>query len=302
VTATPAHLDGFEPHRPLLIGLAYRLLGSLWDAEDAVQDAFVRWVSIDVADIREPRAFLITTVSRICLDMLKSSRRTREQYVGPWLPEPFVSDERGPEEASELRDSLAYATLHLLETLTPPERAVFVLREGFDVPYADVADVVATTEANCRQLLSRARRKVHGAAPARPATPDEQRFLLDRFLAAVESGNLSELSTLLSADVAAWNDGGGKVRAALRPVRGRAQVIAFLQGLLTRYGLGTTDRVQVNGQPGLRTGISGLRQIVAMDYADGRIHGIYVVLNPDKLRRVGGESVQSSNATLEANG
>ncbi len=155
MTATPAHLDGFESNRPLLIGLAYRLLGSMWDAEDAVQNAFVRWVSIDVTDIREPRAFLVTTVSRICLDMLKASRRSREQYVGPWLPEPYVSAERGPEATSEVRDSLAYATLHLLETLTPPERAVFVLREAFDVPYSVIAGVVGTSEANCRQLLSR---------------------------------------------------------------------------------------------------------------------------------------------------
>jgi RNA polymerase sigma-70 factor (ECF subfamily) len=285
VTITAEHLDRFEPHRPLLIGLAYRLLGSMWDAEDAVQDAFVRWSSVNVRDVRTPKAFLITTVSRICLDKLKSSQRTREQYVGPWLPEPVVSRDRGPEAATELRDSLSYATLHLLETLTPPERAVFVLREAFDVPYADIADVVGRSEANCRQLLFRARRKLQGAEPERPVSAVEQRALLDRFLGAVESGDLSELNTLLSEDVIAWNDGGGKVRAALRPVRGRAQVIAFLQGLLTRYGLGATSRILVNGQPGLQTGISGLRQVVAMEYSGGRIRGIYVMLNPDKLSR-----------------
>lgn len=283
MTIDAARLDTFEPHRPVLIGLAYRMLGSIWDAEDMVQDAFVRWCAIDLTTVREPKAFLITVVSRLCLDKLKSSGHVRERYVGPWLPEPVVSDERGPEQTSELRDTLACATLHLLQTLTPPERAVFLLREAFVLPYADIADVVGTTEANCRQLLSRARKSLHAARPTRPATAAEQRELLDGFLAAVESGDLSSLNSLLSAEVVAWNDGGGKVRAALRPVRGRSQVIAFLRGLLAKYGLGTTDRVLVNGQPGLRTGSSGMRQVVALDYAADGIRGIFVVLNPDKL-------------------
>ncbi|WP_445527777.1 RNA polymerase sigma-70 factor [Streptomyces cyslabdanicus] len=287
-TAAEAPDAVFEEYRPLLLGLAYRLMGSMWDAEDVVQEAYLRWAAADRAEIRVPRAFLITVVSRLALDQLRSARVTREAYTGPWLPEPVASDAFGPAHTVELRDSLAYATLHLMERLTPAERAVFVLREAFDLPYGEIASIVGVTLANCRQLHSRA---------ARHLATDRERFHLDadahgellrRFLDAAQRGDLAALTDLLSEDVVAWNDGGGKVRAALRPVEGRANVLAFLAGLLARYGLGETRLVAVgDGSPAVWTQVDGSRQLVAFDVReDGLIHNIFAVLNPDKLTHV----------------
>ncbi|MFF4508840.1 RNA polymerase sigma-70 factor [Streptomyces sp. NPDC001401] len=278
----------FEEYRPLLLGLAYRLLGSMWDAEDVVQEAYLRWAAADRAEIRVPRAFLVTVVTRLALDQLRSARVTREAYTGPWLPEPVASDAFGPAQTAELRDSLAYATLHLMERLTPPERAVFVLREAFELSYEEIAEIVGTTLANCRQLHSRAAR--HLAADRERFHPDEDAHgeLLRRFLDAAQRGDLAALTDLLSEDVVVWNDGGGKVRAALRPVEGRANVLAFLAGLIARYGLGKTELVGVNdGSPAVWTEVDGNRQLVALDIReDGLIHGIFAVLNPDKLTHV----------------
>jgi RNA polymerase sigma-70 factor (ECF subfamily) len=293
MTATPppatATADAvFEEYRPLLLGLAYRLLGSMWDAEDVVQEAYVRWAAADRTEIRVPRAFLVTVVSRLALDQLRSARVTREAYTGPWLPEPVTSDAFGPSQTAELRDTLAYATLHLMERLTPPERAVFVLREAFELPYDEIASIVGVTAANCRQLHSRAGR--HLAADRERFRPDEAAHseLLGRFLDAAQQGDLAALTDLLSEDVVVWNDGGGKVRAALRPVEGLENVLAFLTGLLARYGLGETRLVGVNdGSPAVWTEVDGGRQLVALDIReDGLIHGIFAVLNPEKLTRV----------------
>jgi RNA polymerase sigma-70 factor, ECF subfamily len=278
----------FEEYRPLLLGLAYRLLGSMWDAEDVVQEAYPRWAAADRAEIRVPRAFLVTVVTRLALDQLRSARVTREAYTGPWLPEPVASDAFGPAQTAELRDSLAYATLHLMERLTPPERAVFVLREAFELSYAEIAEIVGTTLPNCRQLHSRAAR--HLAADRERFHPDADAHgeLLRRFLDAAQHGDLAALTDLLSEDVVVWNDGGGKVRAALRPVEGRANVLAFLAGLVARYGLGETELVGVNdGSPAVWTEVDGSRQLVALDIReDGLIHGVFGVLNPDKLTHV----------------
>lgn len=286
--STPPTDAVFEEYRPLLLGLAYRLLGSMWDAEDVVQEAYLRWAAADRADIRVPRAFLITVVSRLALDQLRSARVTREAYTGPWLPEPVATDAFGPADSAELRDTLAYATLHLMERLTPPERAVFVLREAFELPYDEIASIVGATVENCRQLHSRAAR--HLAADRERFHPDQARHgeLLQRFLDAARRGDLAALTDLLSRDVVVWNDGGGKVRAALRPIEGRANVLAFVTGLLARYHLGETRMVGVNdGAPAVWTEVDHSRQLVAFDVReDGLIHGIYAVLNPDKLTRV----------------
>jgi RNA polymerase sigma-70 factor (ECF subfamily) len=288
-TGTPAAV--FEEHRPLLTGLAYRLLGSMWDAEDIVQEAFVRWTRTDTERIREPRAFLVTVVSRLALDQLRSARVTREAYVGPWLPEPVDSRSVGPLDTAELRDTVSYATLHLMERLTPPERAVFVLREAFELPYDTLAEIVGTTPANCRQLHHRAAGRLaeaRGGAESAGRVPRpsgrEHALLVSRFIEAARDGDLAGLTALLSEDVVAWNDGGGKVRAALRPVAGRARVLAFVTGLLERYSFADMRLTEANGQPALRLTVDGREQITLFDIReDGLVHGVFAVLNPDKL-------------------
>ncbi|WP_406327529.1 RNA polymerase sigma-70 factor [Streptomyces sp. NBC_00203] len=275
--------EQFEAYRPLLLGLAYRLLGSMWDAEDVVQDAYLRWTGTDRADIREPRAFLITIVSRLALDQLRSARVTREAYTGPWLPEPVATAALGPLDTAELRDTVAYATIHLMERLSPPERAVFVLREAFDLPYDEIARILDTTSSNCRQMHSRAGRRVTSGRDKFALAEDDHAKLLARFLEAAQSGDLTGLTELLTEDVVAWNDGGGKVRAALRPIEGRARVVAFIAGLVTRYPFGDARVVTANGLPALALTVDGIEQVVTISVHEGRIDGVYAVLNPDKL-------------------
>lgn len=280
--------EQFEQHRPLLLGLAYRLLGSMWDAEDTVQDAYLRWMQDDRSGIREPRAFLITMVSRLALDQLKSARVTRQAYPGPWLPEPVPTAELGPLDTVALRDTVSYATVHLLQRLSPPERAVFVLREAFELPYEAIAEVVAASAENCRQMFHRAQQHLTGGRERFRPSRDEHVRLLTHFLEAARTGDLSELTTLLSEDVVVWNDGGGKVRAALRPISGRGKVLAFLAGLVAQYPIDGPRIVDVNGEPALVVSVAGGTQYVALDIRDGRIHEIMAVLNPDKLTRLVG--------------
>ena len=274
----------FEALRPVLLGLAYRLLGSMWDAEDVVGDAYLRWVGVDTAGVREPRAFLITVVSRLALDRLRSARATREAYVGPWLPEP-VSLEDGPLDVAERRDALSYATLHLMERLSPPERGVFVLREAFGLPYDEIAEIVGTSAANCRQLLHRARTHLGEEGRFQPSDADHTR-LLTGFLAAAHAGDLATLAGLLTDDARAWTDGGGRTRAALRPILGRTKVVAFVAGLTLRYPIDGSQLVEANGRPALRLRHGDLEQLVLLELRDGRIATVFAVLNPDKLSHV----------------
>ncbi|WP_433439363.1 RNA polymerase sigma-70 factor [Nonomuraea sp. CA-141351] len=276
----------FEEYRPMLLGLAYRLLGSMWDAEDVVQEAWLRWEGTDQSEIREPRAFLLTVVSRLALDQLRSARVRREAYTGPWLPEPVMTSEAGPLDTAELRDTVSYATLHLMERLSPPERAVFVLREAFELPYDEIAGIVGTSVANARQMHHRASaRLAQGRDRFQPSAADHTK-LLTKFMDAASGGDLAALTELLHEDVVAYNDGGGKVRAALRPIFGRGKVAAFLDGLLSRYDFTDTQLIEVNGQPAVWTRVGENRQVVLIDIHDGLITGIYGVLNPDKLTRV----------------
>ncbi|MEV0620351.1 RNA polymerase sigma-70 factor [Nonomuraea sp. NPDC050404] len=276
----------FEDYRPMLLGLAYRLLGSMWDAEDVVQEAWLRWQGTDREAVREPRAFLVTVVSRLALDQLRSARVKRESYAGPWLPEPVSTAQTGPMDTAELRDTVSYATLHMMERLSPPERAVFVLREAFELPYEEVAEIVGVSVANARQLHHRASvRLAEGRDRFRPSS-EEHTALLTKFMRAAGGGDLSELTELLHEDVVAYNDGGGRVKAALRPIYGRDKVLAFWKGLMTRYGWGEAHFTEVNGMPAISTHIGDYRQLIMIDVVDGRVREIYGVLNPDKLTRV----------------
>ncbi|MEV5278005.1 RNA polymerase sigma-70 factor [Streptomyces sp. NPDC051994] len=286
MVAEPA--EEFEVHRPVLRGLAYRMLGSLWDADDVVQDAYLRWSRVDRAEVRDVRGFLITVVSRLAIDQLRSARVTREAYVGPWLPEPVATDELGPLDTAELRDTIAFATVHLMERLTPPERAVFVLREAFQLPYEEIAAIVDASVVNCRQMYTRAGRHLAAGRDRFPLSDDEHAKLLTRFLQAAQGGDLGALTELLAEDVVAWSDGGGKVTAARRPVTGRKKVIAFLTGLLNRYELEGFEVLDINGAPALCITADGQRQIAAFSFRDGRIDNIYAVRNPDKLTRLDG--------------
>lgn len=275
--------EEFEPHRPLLLGLAYRLLGSMWDAEDVVQDAYLRWLRTDRSAVREPRAYLITLTARLALDQLKSARVVREAYPGPWLPEPVDDSTLGPLETAELRDTVSLATLHMMERLTPPQRAVYVLREAFGLPYEEVADVIGTSAATCRQHHRRARDRIAGGGRPLQPSAEEHRRLLAVFLEAARTGDLSALAEVLADDITVWNDGGGRIRAARNPIVGRSAALAFLTGLHRRYALATAEVVETNGQPALWLQMGGQDQVVAFDIRDGRIHQVFAVLNPEKL-------------------
>ncbi|MEO3788635.1 RNA polymerase sigma-70 factor [Nonomuraea sp. B10E15] len=276
----------FEEHRPMLLGLAYRLLGSMWDAEDVVQEAWLRWQGTGHDAIREPRAFLVTVVSRLALDQLRSARVKREAYTGPWLPEPVLTSEAGPLDTAELRDTVSFATLHMMERLSPPERAVFVLREAFELPYAEIAEIVESSVANARQLHHRAStRLAEGRDRFQPSTADHTELLV-KFMEAAKGGDMDALTELLHEDVVSWNDGGGKVKAALRPVAGRRKVLAFLSALVHRYAFTDVRLLDVNGSPAFWTRSEEGDQIVLVNVHDGRITDIYAILNPDKLVRV----------------
>jgi RNA polymerase sigma-70 factor (ECF subfamily) len=284
---TPASAtEQFESLRPLLLGLAYRLLGSMKDAESVVQDAHPRWQGADRTGIREPRVFLITVVTGLALDRLRAARAAREAYTGPWLPDPVATEVLGPLDRAGLRDTVGYSAVHLMERLSPPERAVVVLREAFELSYGEIARILDTTETNCRQMHLRSGRRLAAGRNRFTLSDEDHAKLLTRFLEDAQSGDLAGLSELLTEDVVAWYDGGGKVRAAQRPVEGRDQVLAFIAGQVARHPFGTPRRVDVNGRPAAALAIDGIDQVVTIDVRDGRIDGIYAVLNPDKLGHI----------------
>ncbi|MFD3615300.1 RNA polymerase sigma factor SigJ [Streptomyces sp. NPDC058676] len=284
-TPEPA-TEQFETYRPLLLGLAYRLLGSMGDAEDVVHHAHLRWTGTDRAQVRDPRAFLITVLARLAVDRLRSAKVTRESYTGPWLPEPVATQALGPLDTTALRNTVAYAAVHLMERLSPQDRAAFVLHAAFELPYGEVARILDATETNCRQMYLRAGRRLAAGRDRFTLSDDDHAKLLARFLEAAQSRDHARLTALLTEDAVAWNDGGGKVRAAPWPIEGREQVIAFSADLVARYPLGTPRRVDVNGRPTLAITVDGIDQVVTIDVRDGRIDGIYVVLNPDKLGHI----------------
>jgi len=275
----------FQQQRPRLFALAYRLLGSAADAEDVVQSAYLRWAGAH--DVREPAAFLTTMVSRLCLDELRSARARRERYVGPWLPEPVASGELGPLETAEQRSQVSYAALLLLERLTPQERAVCVLRDAFDYPYRDVAEVVGLTDAHCRQLHRRARARL-AEGRARFEVPAERHAELTlRLFAAAAAGEVAALEQLLAEDVVVLSDGGGAVSAARRPVSGRSRVARFLVGIAARTGPVEVRTGEVNGAPALLVLDGGrLVGVAVAEPGPAGIRALYVTVAPDKLRRL----------------
>jgi RNA polymerase sigma-70 factor, ECF subfamily len=289
VPTLPGADEQFEEQRSLLFGIAYRMLGSVMDAEDAVQEAYLRWQASDRSEVESPRAYLSTIVTRYCIDQLRSARARREEYVGPWLPEPLVQGE-GPDVAEqvELAESLSMAFLVLLERLSPVERAVFLLSEVFGYEYAEIARIVERSEANCRQIAHRARQHVRERRPRFDPGSEEQQQLTAQFLQACASGDLSGLMATLAEGVTLWSDGGGKVAAAPRPIQGADRVARFLLGILAKTPPGgVATGVLVNGEPGLITYMEGRPNAVAvLEIAEGRIQGIRIVVNPDKLQRV----------------
>lgn len=276
-----------DAHRPMLLGLAYRLLGSRHDAEDVLQEAYLRWLGADRAAVAEPRRYLSRVVTRLALDRLRARRAARETYVGPWLPEPVPTAPSpfGPLDSVELRDSLSTALLHLLERLTPPERAVYVLHTAFDLPYAEIAEILDRSVADCRQLHHRAAARIGQDRRRFTADRAEQERLLEAFLAAARDGDLAALTGLVAADATAWTDGGGRVKAARKPVTGAERVARFFAGL---YGPGrhyAVRRLDLNGQPAaLMVHSDGGTYALTVGAAGGRITGFYLVGNPDKLR------------------
>lgn len=285
-TAEPTQ---FEAHRPLMLSIAYRMLGSATEAEDIVQEAYLRYQATPAAEIVSHKAFLSTIVTRLCLNQLQSARAQREAYIGPWLPEPVLTgvDERfAPMQYAELHESLALAFLVLLEQLTPVERAVFLLREVFDYDYAEIAEILGKTEPACRQLFSRAKRHIAAGRPRFKSSPEAQREIFAQFLRATEQGDLDGLMQLLADDVELWVDGGGKVQgAATRPLHGRNAVAQFLSAAGRRASPGTRVGVaDVNGEPALIVrDADGVRLVLSIGVEAGRIRALRAIRNPDKL-------------------
>ena len=282
----------FDLASPMLKGLAYRMLGSVSDAEDAVQETFLKWQKADRASIQNPQAWLTTVCSRHCIDVLRSARRTREAYIGPWLPEPVADGiEDNPEQAVALASSLSLAFLTLLERLTPKERAAYLLREIFDRDYTEVADVIGTTEVACRKLVSRAREFVKGERPRAPLPQERQQVLLTAFQEALGSGDTDRLGALLSEDIRLATDGGGKAQAIREPLFGVDRIVHFFRAIfINNPAQGSFREIMLNGAPALIVEQAG-RVVTAMSFdwdEDGRIREILIMRNPDKLERLQG--------------
>ncbi|MFI4968169.1 MAG: RNA polymerase sigma-70 factor [Gammaproteobacteria bacterium] len=280
----------FLQHRPRLFGLAYRMLGSRSDAEDVLQDAYLRWQTASREELRSPEAWLVTVVTRLSIDRLRDAKRERETYTGPWLPEPLVGEAvASPERASELASDVSFAFLMMLERLSPEERAVFLLREVFDMDYPELAQMLGKSEDACRQMLHRAKERVRQERPRFQVNPAAHRQLLERFIAATSSGKREDLLALFAKDVRFASDGGGKVQAALRVLEGAERLVRFYAAIsrLTADHSLTYRHAEINGAPGLLQFMDGRLTGALTLVTDGvRILEIYSVRNPDKLRHI----------------
>ncbi len=318
---------GFQELRPYMFSVAYRMLGRATEAEDVVQDAWVRYQTAAPSDVGSLKAYLTTIVTRLCLDRLKSAHATREQYVGPWLPEPILTDgPANPEQLMARYESITMGFLVLLETLTPPERAVFLLREVFDYDYDTIASMLDTTAGNCRQLLSRAKSRIAEGRPRpradtrvrlsngddvstdlserssfdaaqderRKAGPDPNKRLVEVFLASLQRGDAAELATMLADDVEWWADGGGKVAATRRPLFGRESVLKLLLGIrrgAEKLGAAmSTNVTSINGEPAIVVRVGQeIDSVYVCSIAGGVIAAVHAVRNPDKLQYLKGQ-------------
>ncbi len=293
--AHPDALQSFEAARRSLFGIAYRMLGSVREAEDILQDAYIRWHGVNHAEVRNPPAYLARLVTHLSINALKAAHRRRVEYVGPWLPEPLLGDaavaQPDAAELGELADELSTAFLLLLERLTPVERAIFVLRESFDFPYSEIAALVGTTEANCRQIERRARAHLAGQARTRPADPADHDRLLASFLAATRNGDVGGLVSLLAHDAVAYTDSGGKVPSARNPIHGPTNIARFFTGLVRKAAeRGEAWEVRlarVNGAHGILNFVNGqLASVMNIHVEDGLIRNVFTTTNPDKLPRL----------------
>jgi RNA polymerase sigma-70 factor, ECF subfamily len=280
----------FETHRRHLVGIAYRMLGSLVEAEDAVQDAYLRWHEADRAGVANPRAFLSKTVARLCLDRLKSARARRETYVGPWLPEPVLdADALAAETASEYAADLTVGLMLALERLSPLERVAFLLHDVFDVEFAEIAPLIERNETACRQLAARARAHVRQSRRRFDVAPQTGARIAQAFADAIRSTDVAAFARLLAADAVLHADGGAKASAARRPIAGRDDITAFFAGLARRHpgAIAGARLATINGMPGLIVSFAdGSFQTVALEIAGEAITAIYIVRNPDKLTHV----------------
>ena len=283
--------EAFEANRELLFAVAYRMLGTVADAEDAVQDAWLRWSAAPRPDVAQPRAYLVTTVTHIALNRLQSARARREAYVGPWLPEPLLTTTPDTADRAELAESVSLAMLVVLESLTPEERAVFVLHEVFGFTHAEIAAAIGRTDTSVRQLMHRAREHVQARRPRFDVDAGQRREVTERFLAAAAGGDIDQLMMVLAPDVTLIADGGGKARAPLRPITGAAKVARFMTAVARRPYMGidisdlTVEMAEINGSLGLVATLGG-KPVVALTtvIAGGRISAIHLVASPDKLR------------------
>jgi RNA polymerase sigma-70 factor (ECF subfamily) len=286
---TDTATDVFEEHRPVLLGVAYRMLGRLADAEDVVQEAWLRWSGADRAAVREPRGYLVRVTTRLAVDRLRQIKSRGETYVGPWLPEPYATDfgdaVTDTAERAVLADSVSLAVLVVLESLSPLERAVFVLREAFGYPYAEIAAMLERGEAAVRQLAARARKHVEERRPRYDVDPSQRRALTERFLAAAVEGDLAGLLAVLAPDVRLVGDSGGRSKAPLRVLESSGKVGRFLLGVARQGVPDASFRfVELNGGPAVLVRSGGKPDsVIQVDVADGRIQAVYIIRNPDKL-------------------
>jgi len=288
-TANPAgRRAAFEAHRGRLWGVAYRMLGSRADAEDMVQEAYLRWHDAPTEEVRAPEAWLVTTTTRLCIDRLRQLRAEREAYVGPWLPEPLVEEAPSADAATELASDLSMAFLALLERLAPEERAAFLLHDVFESDYDEISAALGKSATACRQIVSRARRRVRQERPRVRVSAAARERLVESFMRAIELRDRDALLAIFAEDATLMSDGGGKAKAAQKVVRGGASVARFLLGVLrpARERL-TLQKIAVNGETGIALRVDGRLLSVMSLATDGqRILGVYSVLNPDKLRGV----------------
>ncbi|PZR09403.1 MAG: RNA polymerase sigma factor SigJ [Archangium gephyra] len=285
-------MNDFEPHREFLLGVAYRMLGSLAEAEDIVQDAFLRWSGVDASVIENPRAHLAKIVSRLCLDRMKSAAARREQYVGMWLPDPLVQ----PVEAASV-DDLSVALLLSLERLSPLERAAFLLHDVFDMDYPSLAETLGRSEAACRQLATRAREHVRNGRPRFTPSPRAAARFAEAFRAAL-TGKLDEFAALLADDAVVYSDGGGKRLAPLKPIFGKEKIVRFFEGTARKGIFGPSLRsepVRINGMPGFVIWTDAGPETMSLEIENERIVAIYAVRNPDKLRHLAKRSEAVGN-------